>query len=264
MDIATLIGLVAALVGLLGGMIFKGVSLSALGNLAAIFIIIIGTIGAVLIAFPMSDIKNLPSLFGRVFSDKKGAVDHQATIKTLVEYAQIVRKDGALSLESRIAGTQSPFLKRGLTLLMMGMKPEEIEEVLATDLGAQERRHSANAHIFTQAGTYAPTLGVLGAVIGLIAALANMGDQVALGHAISAAFMATVYGIFTGYVLWHPFANKLKRKSKEEALNNTIIIEGILSLAAGDSPVLTQEKMVSLLSTKEKEKFLNNTGGGEV
>src|SRR5699024_2932956 len=111
-------------------------------------------------------------------------------------------------------------------------------------------RHQEGAAVFSQAGTYAPTLGVLGAVIGLIAALGDMSDIEALGYAISAAFIATLFGIFTGYVLWHPFANKLKEKSKQEILRKQIMIEGILSLTTGDSPQVIKDKLSSYLSRK--------------
>lgn len=254
MELTTILGLIVALAGLLGGMYFKGVPFSALGNPAAIFIILMGTVGVVLNAFPMGDIKKLGSLFGLVFTNKKKA-SNLDTINTLMNYAQLARKEGMLTLESKVEGEPNPFIKRGLSLLMSGMNSEDIFEIMAEENAEMEKRHAANATIFSQAGTYAPTLGVLGAVVGLIAALANMGDTEKLGHAISGAFMATIYGIFTGYVLWHPFANKLKRKSKVEVLNNEIIIEGMLCLANGDSPMVLEEKVLSYLTKAEKARY---------
>src|SRR5699024_6919784 len=126
-----------------------------------------------------------------------------------------------------------------------------IQEVLMEKIYAMEKRHAEGARVFSQAGTYAPTLGVLGAVVGLIAALGNMEDMNVLGAAISAAFIATLLGIFTGYVLWHPFANKLKEKSEREALVKEVMIEGIISITNGEPPTLIKDKLQSYLSSKE-------------
>lgn len=259
MEITTLVGLIVAMIGLLGGMYFKGVPFSALANPAAIFIILVGTVGTILNAFPMSDIKKVGSIFKLVFFNQK-SMSNIETVNVLMNYAQMARKDGMLSLESKVDAAPTPFIKRGLSLLMAGLSSEDVFEILAEENAEMEKRHAANAAVFSQAGTYAPTLGVLGAVIGLVAALSNMGDTEKLGHAISAAFIATMYGIFTGYVLWHPFANKLKRKSKYEVLTNEIVIEGILCLANGDSPVVLEEKVLSYLTKAEKKAYLAQKG----
>ena len=125
-------------------------------------------------------------------------------------------------------------------------------DVLEADVQAMEERHRSGALIFTQAGTYAPTLGVLGAVVGLIAALGNLNDIDKLGQSIAAAFVATLFGIFSGYVLWHPFANKLKIMSKKEAEIKRMIIEGVLSLQAGDSPIAVEAKLLVFVSQNER------------
>ncbi len=263
LELTTIVGLIVAVTGLLGGMYFKGVPFSALGNPAAIFIILVGTTGAVLNAFPMADAKNVGKLFGIIFTSRK-SLNNAETIKQIVDFSQLARKEGLLVLEDKINDLDNPFFKKGLELLLAGQNRDFIEETLSEDIAAMEERHSGNAGIFTQAGTYAPTLGVLGAVIGLIAALGNMADQEKLGHAISAAFMATVYGIFTGYVLWHPFANKLKRKSKAEVLNRTIILQGLLLLEQGLSPKLVQENLISYLPPADRLQFdESNSKGGE-
>lgn len=131
--------------------------------------------------------------------------------------------------------------------------------MLSEEIEAMESRHQAGAAIFSQAGTYAPSLGVLGAVLGLIAALGNMGDTEKLGHAISAAFVATMLGIFSGYVLWHPFANKLKRKSKQEVKMKEIMLEGVLSILAGEAPRVIEQKLASYLPSGERKKFLEES-----
>ena len=256
MDLTTLLGILLAVAGLLGGMYFKHVAFSALANPAAIFMILIGTIGAVLNAFPKSDAKNIGKLFKIIFTDSKDKISDFDAISQITELAQIVRKEGLMALESKLEGITDSFMRRGIELVLLAQPPEVLEEALANDIESMEQRHQSNAQIFTQAGTYAPTLGVLGAVVGLIAALANMEDTEALGHAISAAFIATVYGIFTGYVLWHPFANKLKRKSKLEVKTNNIILAGLMGIARGEHPNIIEESMLSYLSSSSKEKYL--------
>src|SRR4051794_13397582 len=213
MDLATVIGVIMGLIAVGVGMVLKGVDISVLANPAAILIIIIGTVAAVTIAFPMSELKKVPQLFKILFTNQK-MTSNQELIKLFSDLAQLARKEGLLALEVRINDIDDSFLKSGLTLAVDGQNADYIRDVLSEEIEAMEERHQAGAQIFTQAGTYAPTLGVLGAVIGLIAALGDMSDtiSISLGHAISAAFVATLLGIFTGYVLWHPFANKLKRK----------------------------------------------------
>lgn len=257
MDIITLIGLVLAFIGVFVGMVLKGVHPSALLNYAAILIIIVGTAGAVCIATPMNKIKNLGKLFGIIFKDKKFMTSKEI-IEEMVQYAEIARREGLLALEKLTNDIKDPFFKRGITMINDGVSSDFIEEALTQDIFAMEERHAANAQIFVQAGTYAPTLGVLGAVIGLIAALSNINDVEALGHAISAAFIATLFGIFTGYVLWHPFANKLRQKSRAEAETKYLIIKGIITMQHGENPRMLREMLLSYLSVTERQKI----GGG--
>jgi len=261
LELTTVLGTSVAAAALLGAMFFKGVPYSYLANPAAILLIIFGTVGAVLNAFPMSEAKGIPKLFGKIFGSGKAASgDKYETIKLFVEYAQIVRKDGILAIEKKLEELENPFIKRGVTLLVSGVKSSEIETVLIDDISAMEKRHAGGATVFAQAGMYSPTLGVLGAALGLIAAMANMDDSELLAHAIAAAFVATIYGIFFGYVMWHPFSNKLKRKSREEILNNEIVVAGVLALANGDPPYLVQDKLLSYLSQREKENFTSQMG----
>ncbi|UOY92115.1 flagellar motor stator protein MotA [Ectobacillus sp. JY-23] len=259
MDIATLVGLIMGIVAVLLGMFFKHVAFSVLLNPAAFFIIIIGTAAAVITAFPGNELKKVPKLFKILFTKAK-QMEGADIIKMFVEMAQESRKNGILSLEAKIAELEDPFLKRGINFIVDGQTPEFVRNTLTEEIEAMEERHHGYAGVFTQAGTYAPTLGVLGAVIGLIAALGNMGDTDALGHAISAAFVATMLGIYTGYVLWHPFGNKLKRKSKSEAKLKYMMIEGILCIQSGLHPAILEAKMVSYLPESERAKVSEDKG----
>lgn len=259
MDKTSVIGVILGFIALFIGMFFKGVNFGVLLNPAAIFIILLGTIAAVTIAFPTNEIKRVPKLFVILFQERE-MIDKAKLIRLFSEWAQIARKEGLLSLEARIEEVDDEFLRNGLTLAVDGQNADYIRDVLSEEIDAMEERHQSGAQIFSQAGTYAPTLGVLGAVLGLIAALANMNDTLSLGQAISAAFVATLLGIFTGYVLWHPFANKLRRKSKQEAQLKYMMIEGVLSILEGEAPRVIEQKLSSYLPATERKKFLREGG----
>lgn len=258
MDKTSLIGLILGAIAVGAGMVFKGVSPAALVNPAAILIIILGTAAAVVTAFPSSEIKRVPKLFAVLFKEKQ-FVQPAELIKMFSDWAQLARKEGLLALEAKTYEVEDTFLKNGLSLAVDGQSADYIRDVLSEEIEAMEDRHLSGAAIFTQAGTYAPTLGVLGAVIGLIAALGNMDNTEELGKAISAAFVATLLGIYTGYVLWHPFANKLKRKSKQEAKVKYMMIEGILSILEGEAPRVIEQKLASYLPAGERKAFLEES-----
>lgn len=254
MDRTSIIGIILGIVAIGLGMMLKGLPISALINPAALLIIIVGTLAAVLIAFPTRVIKNIPALFKIIFTEQE-KVNMNELILLFTTWAEQTRREGLLSLEAQMETVDDPFLNSGLQMAVDGQNPDFIRDVLMEKIYAMEKRHEEGALVFSQAGTYAPTLGVLGAVVGLIAALGNMENMDILGAAISAAFIATLLGIFTGYVLWHPFANKLKEKSKQEVLIKEVMVEGILSITAGESPAVIKDKLSSYLSTKEIEKM---------
>ncbi|MET1013675.1 MAG: flagellar motor stator protein MotA [Paenisporosarcina sp.] len=259
MDLSSVVGLILGFIALLVGMFFKGVAPSALLNPAAILIILVGTVAAVTIAFPMNELKRVPKLFKLIFKEQKLQSDGEI-IQLFSKWADLARREGLLALEGKAGDVEDLFLKNGLTLAIDGQNADYIRDVLTEEVEAMEERHLSGALIFTQAGTYAPTLGVLGAVVGLIAALGDLNDIEKLGHAISAAFVATLLGIFTGYVLWHPFANKLKRKSKQEIRQKMMMIEGILSVLEGEAPRVIEQKLSSYLSLEERQKIMGESG----
>ncbi|MCX7971132.1 MAG: flagellar motor stator protein MotA [Negativicutes bacterium] len=254
MELSTIIGIIAAIIGVGVGMVIKGVSPVALVNPAAILIIFVGTFAAVCNAFTMTEIKNWPKLFKKVIF-KQPAMNRVEIVDTFADLAQIARREGILALESKAEELSEPYLREGLRMIIDGMDPEFVHDVLENEIHMMEERHRRGATVFSQAGSYAPTLGVLGAVVGLIAALSNMADTEALGVAIAAAFVATLFGIFSGYVLWHPFSNKLKVMSQNEVLTKRMYLEGILSLQAGDSPVALEAKLLMYLPIPEREQY---------
>ncbi len=255
MEITTILGVIVGLIAVIGAMIFKHISFTVLINPAAFFVIIVGTVATILNSFPGSNLKSLGALFRILFTKQKGMSESEI-IKLIVELSNVARKEGLLALEGKISEIEDPFIKKGLRLVIDGIDQEVIADILDSEISAMEARHEVNASIFSSAGMYAPTLGVLGAVFGLIAAMSHIDDTAAMSEAIAAAFIATILGIFTGYVLWNPFAKKLKVKSHTEALLKSMAIEGILSLQKGESPMMVQEKLLSVLPSSKQEEIL--------
>jgi chemotaxis protein MotA len=253
MDILSVSGVIIGLLSVVIGMIVKGANVLVLLNPAAAIIIFVGTTAALMNSFPMHDFVKIPKLLGIVFTNRKSVETHQI-LEEIVTMAELSRREGLLSLEKKIAELDNEFLKKGLSMVIDGVDSETIKNMLFTELEAMESRHRVGASVFTSAGSYAPTLGVLGAVIGLIGALGNLNDIEKLGTMIAAAFVATLYGIFLGYVICHPFATRLKRKSHEEVEINTLIIEGLLSLQAGENPKIIKIKLSGLLPPDKREK----------
>jgi chemotaxis protein MotA len=253
-DPSTLIGIILALLAVGVGMILKGASLVALANPAAFLIILGGTVATLFVSFPLEEIKKFPVLLKIVFGGGKKLPSKTEIIDLFTKWAIISRKEGLLGLESEIENVEDLFLKQGLELIVDTTDSDFASDVLLEKINAMQERHRKGALIFSQAGTYAPTLGVLGAVVGLIAALGNLSDVEAIGHSIAAAFIATLLGIFTGYVLWHPMANKLKLISKKEVEIRQIMVEGLLSLQEGITSRQLEHKLNVYLNPVELEK----------
>lgn len=251
MEKSTVIGLILAFISIFVGMALKGAPLSNLVNLPAYLIIFGGTAATLFVAFPMSELAKFPKLMKLIFVQPK-LISKREIIDIFVDWATVTRREGLLALESKVEEINDPFLKNGMRMIIDGNDQDFVHDVLMEDISAMEERHKTGALIFTQAGTYAPTLGVLGAVVGLVAALGNLSDIEKLGHSIAAAFIATLLGIFSGYVLWHPIANKLKRMSKREAEVKLMMVEGLLSIQSGVSTIAISQKLSVFLSPSER------------
>ncbi|OCT11827.1 flagellar motor protein MotA [Paenibacillus pectinilyticus] len=261
MEKSSIIGIVLAAVSIGFGMVLKGASLAALLNPAAALIIFGGTASALFIAFSLDEMKKIPVLLKIIFTEQK-LMPKKELIETFITWVSITRREGLLSLEKQAEELSDPFMKSGMRLIIDGNDPDFVRDVLLEDIGEMETRHKKFASIFTQAGTYAPTLGVLGAVVGLIAALGNLSEVEKLGHLISAAFVATMFGIFLGYVVFHPFANKLKQKSKKEVEIKLMIVEGLLSIQSGVSANSVKQKMMIFVANKDRASYEEGTGEG--
>lgn len=234
------------------GMIVKGADVTVLMNPAAIIIIGVGTVAALINSYPASDIKRLPKIFGVLFKSEANSSSKEL-VETIMSLAQKARQEGILALETTVDQLEPSFLKNGMEMVVDGVAVEQIEETLHNEISALEERHRVASGMLKTAGSSSPTLGVLGAVIGLIGALGNLNDIDALGHMISAAFVATLYGIFFGYVILIPFGSRLARKSEEEVHNMMIAVEGIIAIQAGHNPNTIERKLNGMLDPKDKE-----------
>ncbi|WP_379137523.1 flagellar motor stator protein MotA [Paenibacillus sp. sgz500958] len=260
MEISTIIGLILSVIAVGVGMVLKGAPIHSLLTPAAYVIIIVGTAASLFMAFPFQEMMKFPKLIKIMFIAPK-MIKKTELISMFMEWASVTRREGLLALESKVDEIEDAFLRNGMRMIIDGNDQEFVSDVLMEDIHATEERHKAGALIFTQAGMYAPTLGVLGAVIGLIAALADMSEMEKLAHAIGAAFIATLLGIFTGYVLWHPMANKLKRLSKREIEVRLMMVEGLLSIQSGVSTIAINQKLSVFLTPSERAKMNEKEGG---
>ncbi|MHB8170897.1 MAG: flagellar motor stator protein MotA [Thermincolia bacterium] len=254
MDIFLIIGVIVGLLSVVVGMMVKGANVLVLFNPAAAIIIFVGTAAAVMNSFPKKEFLNIPKILGALFKEKE-TEDPTVIIKQMVDMAHTARREGLLSLEQTTQSLENQFMKKGLGMVVDGIEQEYVRDALNIEIEITEERHRAGAAIFSTAGGAAPTLGVLGAVIGLIGALGNLNDTEKLGSSIAAAFVATLYGIFIGYVVCHPFASRLKRKSHEEISKMRIIVEGLLSIQAGENPNNIEMKLAGMLEPKDRKKF---------
>ncbi|MGL4774574.1 MAG: flagellar motor stator protein MotA [Clostridium sp.] len=254
MDILLIVGILTGLFSIVVGMIVKGADVAVLLNPAAAIIILIGTTAAVMNSFPKKEFGKIPKVLKALFRENSSN-DKLYLVKKIIEMAELSRKSGLLSLEQEVEKIENSFLKKGMKMVVDGTEPSYIRQVLEVEIDSMEERHRLGASIFTTAGASAPTLGVLGAVIGLIGALGNLNDTEKLGHMIAAAFVATLYGIFFGYVICHPFATRLKRKSEEEVNSRYIILEGILALQSGTRPKNIENMLCGMLEPDEAEEI---------
>ena len=252
MEKSTLIGLIGGVASVAVGMALKGADPHALINPAAFLIIFAGTAAAIFNAFPMRDLKRVPKLFKLLFSGQK-ITPKQEILELFVAAAKASKQEGVMAIEKKANEVSDPFIRSTMTMVADGFNAEFINNVIDAEIKQMEERHRSGAQVFAQCGMYAPTLGVLGAVIGLIAALGNLSDIDQLGHSIAAAFVATLLGIFTGYVCWHPFANKLKQMNAEEVEMKRMVLEGAIALQEGASSIAIESRLQAFIPLSERK-----------
>lgn len=252
MDILTILGLLLGFGAIIGGMILEGGKLHSITQLTAAIIVLGGTIGAVMVNYPLSDFMSALKNAKLVLFNHK--IDSVKTIKLLSELSATARKDGLLALESSIKKIDDPFLKKGLQLVVDGAEPKLTREILEIEIQYGEEYKSTSAKVFESAGGYAPTIGIIGAVLGLIHVMENLADPSKLGAGIAVAFVATVYGVTTANLMWLPMAGKIKSKVREEIIYKEMIIEGLIALSEGENPRRVEEKLEGFLRDSQKKK----------
>lgn len=246
MDISTIGGIVIGFAGLILGVLLEGGSLGAYVGISAFFIIFGGTIGATVASFPLSVVTNVPRLLIIAFTNQ--TYDIPQVIKQLVTFSERARREGILCLESELVNVKDEFLRYGLQLVIDGTDPELVRDTLQTKIAFTGERHHQGAQIFEAAGGYAPTIGIIGTVLGLINVLSNLADPSELGHSIALAFIATLYGVGSANLIWLPIGLKLKQKHKSEQIIKEIMLEGVLCLQSGDNPRIVEQKLKAFLS----------------
>ncbi len=245
MDIGTVVGLVLAGAAILIGVILGGGSFGALFDITSVFVVIIGTIGACVISFPLARVLKmhsvvLQSVFGK-------APDPVGTIKDLVKYAEVARREGILSLENLINEMRDPFIVRGIKMAVDGTDPELIRVIMDTELEALMERHQQGKAMMDTLGRYAPAFGMIGTLMGLIFMLQNMDDPSAIGPGMAVALITTLYGALIANVVANPIGDKLAAKDAEEVLVKTIIVAGVMSIQSGDNPRVVEAKLLTFL-----------------
>ena len=252
MDIATIIGIVLALGSILGGQVLEGGHPGSIIQLTAFVIVMGGTLGAVCVQNPLSVVLRGVSLLKLGIIDPKH--DNKGTITTIIDLANVSRKQGLLALEGKLKDIHDPFFRKGVQLIVDGTDPKAVHEILEIDVEFQEEEGLKAAKVWEAAGGYAPTIGIIGAVLGLIHVMENLADPSKLGSGIAVAFVATVYGVGAANLFFLPLASKLKFKLKEEAASRVMIIMGLVGLAQGENPRLLQEKLEGYLPESERTK----------
>jgi chemotaxis protein MotA len=240
-----LIGLVGAWVFIIVGMIMKGGTIAGIISPPAFLMVMGGTTCVLIASFGMKETISMIKL--TMGSLKERPDNRPEIIRTLVGFSEKARREGLLVLEEDAKETEDPFLGKGVRLVVDGTDPELVKDILETELDAMEERHHRNQDMFKQGGAFAPTIGILATVLSLVSVLQHLDEPATLGPHISAAFLATFYGVAAANVLYLPIANALKKQTAQESSERLLMIEGVLSIQSGDNPRILAEKLWSFL-----------------
>lgn len=250
MDLTTVLGLISGVLLIVIG-IQRGGAARSFFDLSAIFITVGGSLAATVVSFRKEDIRNIFSVASIAF--KQRTIDYAATIEQLISLADLARREGLLALDNALARVDDEFLKRGLQLVVDGIDPEIIQEILETGIAEIGERHKMGRKLFDQMATFAPAFGMIGTLIGLIQMLRTLHDPSKIGPGMAVALVTTFYGAVLAYMVFMPLSAKLAVRSQEEILHKAIILEGILAIQSGDNPRIVAEKLKSYLPSSERD-----------
>jgi chemotaxis protein MotA len=240
-DWGSLIGIVLAVGGLLLGQLLEGGKLGSLIQPAAFIIVIVGTVGAVILQSGLNNFIHGVKLAGNVFRPKDE--NYPALVRDITGWSVIARREGLLSLERVIDSVRDPFIQHGLRLIVDGVDPNKVREVMELEIDAYETKQRLAIKIWESAGGYAPTIGILGAVLGLIHVMENLSDPSRLGSGIAVAFVATIYGVGFANLVFLPIAGKLKAHVARDIFKHEMLADAFAGIAAGENPRLIEERM---------------------
>jgi len=252
MDIATIIGLVLGFGAVIGGQVLEGGHVQAILQPTAALIVLGGTFGATLVSFPMSVVIRAFKDAIRAFLPPKN--NFEQTISQLIAFANKARRDGIIALEQDVKSISDPFTVKGINLITDGTEPQTFRETMEIELATFEEHSKHSPEFFEAAGGFAPTIGIIGAVLGLIHVMSNLSDASKLGEGIAVAFVATIYGLVTANIICLPISTKLKHQNKELVKDKMIILEGLYSLQAGENPRFIEDKLRAYLHHDGKSK----------
>lgn len=245
MDIASIAGIVLALLGILGGMMIEGGKLAQITQPTAMMIVGGGTAGAVMLQFPLSIFLAAVKKFISVFLHK--AEDGGAIVKQLVEFANKARKDGIVSLDQELGKVTDPFLKQAMMLAVDGTEPAELRKIMELEIENKGEIEEKIPQVFESAGGFAPTVGIIGAVLGLIQVMQHLDNIDEVGRGIAVAFVATIYGVALANLVCLPAAGKLKIRHREETMLKEMMLEGVVSILEGMNPRMIETKLKTFL-----------------
>jgi chemotaxis protein MotA len=251
-DIASLLGIVVAFGGILGGLLIEGGKLKDVSQFTAALIVLGGTTGAVMVSVPLRTMTGGLKRLGGVFFDTK--VELHGMLEEVIGFATKARKNGLVSLEQEAFAIEDPFLKKALTLAVDGTDLQEIRKMLELEIELEEQHAEAEAKVFEIAGGYAPTVGIIGAVMGLIQVMKNLANIDEVGHGIAVAFVATVYGVGLANLFFLPAASKIKGRIHFETQRKEMILEGVAGIVEGLNPKLIRAKLESYTQGAPAEK----------
>lgn len=253
-DPATIIGLLLAWGAVVAAMMMYGGSAAKLLNPAALVLVVGGTLGATIMAFSLRQILRLPTILRNAFFCR--TTEPAAAVTLMVECARLARREGVLTLEYVARKVDDRFVQLGIRLVVDGTPSALVRELLETEIVSLQERHKVGERIFATMGGFAPTMGIIGTVIGLIHMLNNLGDTSAMGPAIASAFTATLYGVALANLVLLPIGSKLKSRTTDEILVYDMLLEGILSIQAGDNPRMVEQKMLAFLPQGERHRLV--------
>ena len=250
MDLATIAGILSGF-GLVIVAMSMGGGLSWFINIPSALIVMGGTLGAVLINYPITEMLGVMKVAKQVFFQKEMSANW--AIETLIDMSKTARREGILALEKQIDEIKDPFFSKGIGLMIDGIEPGTLSKILHTELEFIEERHRLGAEIFTTMGNFAPAMGMMGTLIGLVKMLMQMDDPSSIGPAMAVALITTFYGVILANMVFLPIAGKLKTRSAQELLVKQMMINGILSVQSGDNPRVLEQKLHSFVSPEKRK-----------